>query len=162
MSEQNEIGLIARMNERFASLAGFCFDYRWGVFALCVGLFTGAGHLASQIEIDASYEAYFFEGDTTYQSYETYREDFGSDEVSYIGYELPDLEYGPWNVKAMSALIGLTKALEDEVPFIYDVTTLANAELTRASEEGLGITRLKDVWPLTQAELLEYRDAFLA
>jgi predicted RND superfamily exporter protein len=157
----DENNLIQRMNIGFASLAGWCFDYRWGVATLCLLIFFGAGHLAGQIEIDASYESYFFEGDTTYQAYEAYREDFGSDEVSYIGYELPGVEHGPWNVAAMEALIHLTEALEDEVPFIYDVKSLANAELTIGTEDGIEVSKIKDDWPLTQAELLERREAYL-
>ena len=69
---------------------------------------------------------------------------------------LPDDE-----ADAMRALIGLTEALEDEVPFIYDVKTLANAELTIGTEDGININKIKNDWPLTQAELLERRDAFL-
>ena len=51
--------------------------------------------------------------------------------------------------------------LEDEVPFIYEVTTLANAELTVGDEDGIEITKIIDDWPLTQAELLERREAYL-
>lgn len=161
MKQTNQHGLIERMNAGFGALAGWCFDYRWVVAIFCLVVFLGAGHLAEQIEVDASYESYFYEGDTTYLAYEAYREDFGSDEVSYIGYELPGVEYGPWNVDAMEALIGLTEALEDDVPFIYEVTTLANAELTIGTADGIDISKIKDEWPLTQAELLERREAYL-
>lgn len=155
-------GVIDALNDVFAAIAGWCFDFRWLVAFACLGIFVGAGMIAQTIEQDASYEAYFYEGDTSYQAYEAYREDFGSDEVSYIGYELPDLEHGPWNVEAMEALIELTEALEDEVPFIYEVTSLANAELTIGTEDGIEITKIEDEWPLTQAELLELREAYLA
>ncbi len=161
MTDTSRNGLIERMNSGFAALAGVCFDYRWGVAGICLLVFLGAGHFAEQIEIDASYETYFYEGDTTFLAYEAYREDFGSDEVSYIGYELPGVEHGPWNVAAMEALIALTEALEDEVPFIYDVTTLANAELTIGTEDGIEVSKIKNDWPLTQAELLERREAYL-
>jgi predicted RND superfamily exporter protein len=60
----------------------------------------------------------------------------------------------------MAALIELTEALE-EVPFVYEVTSLANAEYTVGSEDGLEITRIRDEWPLTQEELLARRDGYL-
>jgi len=161
MDGGEENGLIARMNAGFAALAGFCFDYRWVVVLVCVGIFLGAGQLAQQIEVDASYESYFYAGDTTFQAYEAYREDFGSDEVSYIGFELPGVEYGPFDVEAMEALISLTEALEDEVPFVYDVKTLANAELTIGTEDGIHVSKIKYDWPLSQEELLERREAYL-
>ena len=155
--------LIERLNGRFAALAGWCFDHRALVAGVCFALLLGLGTYAyNGIQTDASYEAYFYEGDTTYLAYEAYREDFGSDEVAYIGFELPGVEHGPWNVEAMGALVSLTETLEDEVPFIYDVTTLANAELTIGNEDGLVISKIAYDWPLTQAELLERRDAYLS
>ncbi len=152
---------IERMNQRFAALAGWCFDHRVAVALVCLVLFAGSFQLASQVGQDASYESYFNEGDDTYESYQKYLEDFGSDEVGYIGYEVPELEHGVWNVDAMAALIALTEALEDEVPFVYEVTSLANAEYTVATEEGLEITKIRDEWPLTQEELLERRAGYL-
>ena len=54
-----------------------------------------------------------------------------------------------------------TEAIEDEVPFIYEVTSLANAELTVGTEDGIEISKIVDDWPLSQAELLERREAYL-
>jgi len=163
MSEANEteLGLIDGLNRHFAALAGWCFDQRWLVLCFCAALAVGSGWLAAGVEQDASYESYFDEGDTTFRAYEAYREDFGSDEVSYIGYEIPGSEYGPWSVEAMESLVTLTKALEDEVPFVYSVTTLANAEFTVGTEGGISISRIRNDWPLSQEELLRLRDAYL-
>jgi len=152
---------IERLNRRFGALGGWCYDHRWIVIGVCLLLFAGSLKLAAGIEQDASYESYFNEGDDTFVAYQQYLEDFGSDEVSYIGYEVPDLPHGVWNVDAMARLIELTEALENEVPFVYEVTSLANAELTVGNDEGLEITKIRDEWPLTQAELLERREAYL-
>ncbi|MGE4609692.1 MAG: RND transporter, partial [Myxococcota bacterium] len=160
-SEGQAYGLLERLNGRFAALAGWCFDRRLLVSGFCLALFAGSILVASRIETDASYEAYFDEGDTTYLAYEAYRDDFGSDEVAYIGFDLPGVEHGPWNVDAMEALVSLTEALEDEVPFVYEVTTLANAELTVGTEDGIEISKIRDKMPLTQSELLELRDVYL-
>jgi predicted RND superfamily exporter protein len=161
LNEPESADYIEKLNRRFANLAGWCFDHRGWVAGFCVVLLLASGYFAMKVEGDASYAAYFHEGDTTYLAYEAYREDFGSDEVAYIGFELPGVEHGPWNVKAMEALVELTDAIEDEVPFIYEVTTIANAELTIGREDGLEISKISDDWPLTQAELLERRAAYL-
>ena len=159
--EESAGGFIQTLNHIFRLIAGWCFDYRWLVLIGSFGLAYGASVLAQGIEFDASYEHYFYPGDTTFQSYEQFREDFGSDEVSYIGYEVAGLEHGPWNVHAMEALVQLTEAFEDEVPFIYEVTSLANAELTVGTEDGIEISKITDDWPLTQEELLARREAYL-
>jgi uncharacterized protein len=163
MSESNdsERRLISRLNAGFSMIAGWCFDHRWIVFAFCGAIAIGSGFLAMNVEQDASYEAYFDEHDTTFQAYEAYRDDFGSDEVAYIGFEVPGVDHGPWNVGAMQTLVSLTEALEDEVPFVYSVTSLANAELTIGSEEGVDISKLRDRMPLSQEELLRLRDVYL-
>ena len=150
-----------RLNGVFAAIAGWCFDHRWLVSGACLVLFAGSLALGGRIEQDASYEAYFDEDDTTYQAYEAYRDDFGSDEIAYVGFDLPGVEHGPWNVRAMEALVELTRTLEDEVPFVYSVTSLANAELTIGSEDGIEITRIRDFMPLSQEALLALRQAYL-
>ncbi len=160
-ADETSKGAIGTLNRAFGLIAGACFTFRWAVLAASLLLAGLSFQVASQIEGDASYEHYFHPGDTTYQAYETYREDFGSDEVSYVGYEVKGLEHGPWNVEAMAALVSLTEAIEDEVPFIYEVTSLANAELTVGTEDGIEISKIVDDWPLSQAELLERREAYL-
>lgn len=152
--------LVRTLDRSFASIAGWSFDHRGAVSILCVLLFAGSLVLAGRVETDTSYEAYFDEGDATYRAYEAYREDFGSDEVAYIGYELPGVEHGPWNLDAMRRLESLTRALED-VPFVYEVTTLANAELTRGLPDGIEISKIWDEMPETQEELLELRELYL-
>ena len=108
--------LIHALNDRFARLAGWSFDHRWLVVAFSVGLVFGLGALASGARIDNSYESYFDVEDTTYAKYEQYREDFGSDEISYVLYEAPDAEHGVFDLGVMRQIEQLTAALVEEVP----------------------------------------------
>ena len=156
-----EQGLVERLNRLFAAIAGWSFDHRWIVSFLCLALLGLGGAAASRIGIDSSYEAYFDSDDRTFMAYEEYRDDFGSDEVAYIGFELPDREHGPFDLEAMRLLAELTRALEDEVPFVYEVTSLANAELTIGVEDGIEIRKLIHDMPETQDELLALRDVYL-
>ena len=150
------------LNERFAAIAGWSYDYRWVVVAIAVGIVAGSVELASRARIDNSYEAFFDVEDPAYLAYEQYREDFGSDEVSYILYEAPDHEHGVWNLEVMHKIASLTRVLEDEVPFIYDVKSLVNAELIEGAPDGIEIRDLADDFPETQDELLAMRDRILA
>jgi predicted RND superfamily exporter protein len=152
---------IERLNDGFAALAGWCFDHRWWVVAFSIGLLGGGTMLAAQAEIDSSYAAFFDADDHTYLFYEQYREDFGSDEISYIVYEAPGFEHGPWNLEVMQRIADLTDALE-EVPFVYEVHTLAGAELMIGEEDGIRIRELRDDPAESQEELLELRDLFMA
>jgi predicted RND superfamily exporter protein len=154
--------VISFLNDRFAAIAGWSFDHRWWVLLGCVALAVGSLALASKARIDSSYEAYFDPADPTYRYYEQYRQDFGSDEISYILYEAPDFEHGPWNLEVMRRIADLTRALEDEVPFIYDVTSLTNSEQIVGAPDGIEIRKLEDDFPETQAELLRVREEYRA
>jgi len=153
--------LVVALNERFAAIAGWCFDHRRFVVGACLAVLIASVLLARLARIDNSYEAYFDPDDPLYLAYEQYREDFGSDEVSYILYDAPGFKYGPWNLEVMRKIKSLTAALENEVPFIYEVKTLVNAELLQGVPDGIKIRKLKHDFPKTQEELLLLRDQYL-
>jgi predicted RND superfamily exporter protein len=153
---------VSGLSRGFARIATWSYDHRGWVALLCLGALALCIHLAGQARIDNSYEAFFDLDDPAYRAYLQYREDFGSDEVSYVLYEAPDQEHGPWNLEVMGKIAQLTRALEDEVPFIYEVTSLANAELTEGVAGGIEIRKLRDEFPRTQQELLDWRARFLA
>ncbi|MBW2397357.1 MAG: hypothetical protein JRG95_24175 [Deltaproteobacteria bacterium] len=160
--DQNSEEFLTRLNESFAAVAGWSFDHRWVVVGLSTLLLAGLLYLAGGVRQDNSYEAYFDPDDPSALVYEQYRADFGSDEVAYILYEAPGFEHGPWNLEVMQKLASLTSALEDEVPFVYEVTSLVNAELTMGMPDGIEIFELEDDFPESQEELLALRDAYLA
>ena len=153
---------VSRLNAAFAVIGGWSYDHRWIVLAFALLLLVGSLGLASQARIDNSYENYFDPGDPIYLAYEQYREDFGSDEVAYILYEAPDYPHGPWNLEVMAKIVALTSVLEDEVPFLYEVDSLATAELMVGVDGGIEIYELRDGLPESQEELLALRDRYLA
>jgi predicted RND superfamily exporter protein len=153
---------IASLNAAFATMGAWSYDHRWIVVLLALLLLSGSWVLAGQVRIDNSYENYFDPDDPIYLAYEQYREDFGSDEVSYILYEAPEYDYGPWNLEVMAKIVELTAVLEDEVPFVYEVESLASAELMVGVEGGIEIRELREGLPGTQGEMLALRDRYLA
>ena len=146
---------ITRSNENFGAIAGWSFDHRWWVVALSLLMLAGSVGLASRVTVDSSYEAYFDPADPTYLAYERFRDDFGSDEISYIVYEVPGVADGAFDLEVMRKIAHLTEALEEEVPFVYEVTSLSNGELMVAVDDGIEIRELGDDFPESQAALLE-------
>jgi predicted RND superfamily exporter protein len=161
-SEPQQLDVVGFLNRRFAALAGWSFDHRGWVVATGLLLLAGSLALASRARIDNSYEAYFDLDDPAFTAYEQYREDFGSDEVSYILYEAPDFEHGPWSLEVMRKIAQLTRALEEEVPFVYEVTSLVNAEFIEGVADGIEIRELRDALPESQGPLLELRARYRA
>jgi len=97
-------GAIGAINRAFGALAGWCFDQRWIVLAATAALTAGALWLYGTARIDNSYEAFFAVGDPTYRNYLTYRDDFGSDEVSYLMYEAPGKADGVFDLETMGKI----------------------------------------------------------
>lgn len=152
---------LDRLSEGFGSIAGWSFDHRWWTMAMVLGMVVVGAWLASQVRIDMSMEAFFALEDPSYQTYQAYREDFGSDEVAYLLYRAPEAEHGVWDAGALATIAGLTAALEDEVPFVYEVTSLANAEITRGVSDGIQISSIGDDLPMSQDDILEWRNRVL-
>ncbi len=152
---------VTRSNEIFAAIAGWSYDHRWWVVLFSVLLLAASLGLAGGARTDASYEAYFDPRDPTYRYYEQFRDDFGSDEISYILYEAPGREHGVFDYEVMRKILRLTELLEDEVPFVYEVTSLASAERMDGVEDGVEIRALRDDFPASQEELLALRERYV-
>jgi predicted RND superfamily exporter protein len=146
----------------FGRIGAWSFDQRWIVPVSCLLLLAGSAFLASRARFDNSFQAYFDTADPTYGDYLQYRDDSGSDEISYILYEAPDRPHGPFDLALMRKIQSLTEALEDEVPFVEEVTSLANVEYVEGVPDGIEIYDLLEEFPESQAALLEIRDKVLS
>ena len=152
---------IEGLSELFERIGGWSFDHRRVVVGTCVLLLGACAYFASQARFDNSFEAYFDTDDPAYVAYNQFREDFGSDEISYILYEAPGLPHGPFNLEVMRKIASLTEMLE-EVPFVKEVTSLANVEYVEGVPDGLEIHDLLENFSGGQQELLEIREKVLA
>ena len=151
---QDYVEILSKLFER---IGGWSYDHRLIVLSLSLLLLGVCTFLASRVRFDNSYEAYFDQDDPVYTSYLQFREDFGSDEISYILYEAPDYPHGPWNLEVMRKIVKLTEALENDVPFVREVTSLANVEFIEGVVGGIEIYELMEEIPESQEALLELK-----
>jgi hypothetical protein len=152
---------VEYLNLFFERVGAWSFDHRWLVIFSCLLLFAASLFLASRAHIDMTFAAFFEEKDPTYAAYQQYREDFGSDEMSYILYEVPEKADGPFDLEVMRKIAQLTLSLEKEVPFVSKVTSLANVEIMQAVPDGIAIHELLEEFPETQEELSAIRQMVL-
>ena len=152
---------LDRLANRFGNLAEFAYDHRWPVLILTMALFAGAVYFASMARVDTSIAAFFDANDPSYANYDRYRDDFGSDEIAYILYRVPEATHGPFDIQAMRKIARLTRTLASEVPFVSRVTSLANAELMSSDGDLIQIDSLLSDFPRSQQKLLQIRDQVL-
>ncbi|MEW6079997.1 MAG: MMPL family transporter [Thermodesulfobacteriota bacterium] len=150
--------LMNRLAESFEHLGGFVYDHKKLVVALTLVIVGVSAYFAEKVRFDTSFESYFDRDDPAYAAYLDYRDDFGSDEMAYILYEVPDNANGVWDLEVMKKIERLTRELEAEVPFIKEVTSLANAEFIEGREDELLVREILDPYPQTREELLAMRD----
>jgi predicted RND superfamily exporter protein len=153
---------VERLSALFGQIGAWSFDHRWVVFAACLLILGASVVLASRARFDNSFEAYFNKGDPVYADYQEYRDSFGSDEIAYILYEAPGRPHGAFDLEVMRKIQSLTKALEEEVPFLNEVTSLANVEFVEGVPDGIEIYELLEEFPESQEALLEIRDKVLS
>ena len=159
--KKKQNGYVEIISEIFEKIGAWFYEHRWIVFFFCLLLLSVSAYFGSGVRFDNSFESYFAQNDPTYDAFLQFRDDFGSDEISYIVYEAPDLSNGPWNIEVMRNIDKLTKALEQEVPFVKEVTSLANVEFIEGAPGQLNIYNLLKDFPETQAELLKIKKQVL-
>lgn len=145
----------------FEKAGGMAYQYRWLVLIVCLMVLATSVFFTTRVRFDNSFNAYFDKQDPTYLKFLDFREEFGSDETSYILYHATGFEHGIWNIEVMQKIAGLTEALEKEVPFVKKIISLANAELIEGKNEELLVHRIQDNLKNNQAQLLELKDKIL-
>ncbi|MDH3622982.1 MAG: MMPL family transporter [Myxococcales bacterium] len=147
---------IAGLSRFFRAISAWSYDHRWLVLIASFAVWGLGGYLAGSARIDNSFESFFDTDDPTYGAYQRFREDFESDEIAYIVYRATE---GPWDIDVMRKIERLTKALEEEVPFAEEVTSLSNAEFMEgAPPDDILVYDLLADFPKNQEELFIIRD----
>ncbi|MDY6825036.1 MAG: MMPL family transporter [Thermodesulfobacteriota bacterium] len=155
------MGALERLHQGFRSVGGWAYTHRFIVLFFCFLVFLLFGGFAASVRYDNSFRAYFDENDPTYQKFEAFRDEFGSDEMSYILYTAPEAPHGIWNLEIMRKISELTERLSREVPFAGDVTSLANAEFVEGVGGELLVHDMLEEFPRSQEALLVLKEKIL-
>jgi predicted RND superfamily exporter protein len=157
------IKLVDRFDNAFEAIARWSIRWRSlvAIFTLAV---LGVGlYFANTVRIDNSLDSFFHKQDPAYIAYREYLEDFVSDEVVYLMYSAKEKEHGPFNIEVMRVIAELTAVLEAEVPFVREVSSLANVEFMRPmGEDDIEIGELLIDFPDTQEQLLQTKQAVMS
>lgn len=151
---------FSKLNKLFAELAVWSFRNRILVSLGSLMMLGGALFLANGVRMDNSFEAFFDESDPTYQAYNTYRDNFGSDEIIYIMYDASSYPHGVFNKALIEKVNALGKEIENRVPFVKKVRNITNAELMVGEDDDLVIRKIEEELPLDQQSLNKFAQAF--
>ena len=111
-----------------------------------------------QIRMDTSAEGLLHKKDPALLTYETFRRQFGRDQVVILGLEPEEV----FNAEFLGTLREFHEALEQEVPYVSEVTSLINAEYIRGEGDDLIVEDLLEDWPEDEIEMLALKKRVLA
>ncbi|MCH8887661.1 MAG: RND family transporter [SAR324 cluster bacterium] len=146
------------LNTGFENLGRGVYRNRWKVLAVMLIIFAGLATQLRKVQFDTSTESFFSKTDPILVDYEALREQFGREEVVIIGISPPEV----FDVKFLRKLVEFHDAIEKEVPFKQEVTSLANVRNTRGEGDVLIIEDLLKNIPQSPAEMAELRQRVFA
>jgi predicted RND superfamily exporter protein len=147
---------MSALGSFFEAIGAWSYDHRSVVLLASLIVWGAGGYLSASARIDNSVASFFDTDDSTYGAYLEYRDDFESDEVGYIVYRAPG---GVWNLESMKRIEQLTRTLEEEVPFVKEVTSLSNVEFMEgAPPDDILVYDLLSDFPESQDALYVIRD----
>ncbi|MEW6602448.1 MAG: Fis family transcriptional regulator, partial [Nitrospirota bacterium] len=129
---------------------GLLISRRPWLFLLCSVLAVAAMTFQlPNIRMDTSAEGLLHKQDPSLKTYEAFREQFGRDQMVIIGLNPPEV----FNSQFLGKLRDFHNALEQEVPYMDEVTSLINAEHMHGEGDDLIVEDLLESWPQTAAEM---------
>jgi len=146
------------IEKRFECLGAWLYNNPFKVLlasCLLVGFFA---YQIPSIAIDTSSEALLKKKDPSLLEYNRFRDQFGRAELIVIAVESPQI----FSRTFLSRLQSFHQDLEEEIPYLKEVTSLINARNTRGEKDSLIVKDLLVDWPAQPADLAKLKKEVLS
>jgi predicted RND superfamily exporter protein len=111
-----------------------------------------------KIEVKTASEDFLFEGDPVRAAYDAFKVEFGQDQLALAMVEAPEI----FDLDFLDRLVALHQELEDELPYLEDITSLWNVRSVYGRGDELVVDDLLEEMPETEAELAALRQRVLS
>ncbi len=142
----------------FENFAHFLYRHRIKTVVIMLLLLGTVISQIPKITIDTSTEGFLHENDPTLLAYNAFRDQFGRDEVIIIAIESPNI----FSQAFLKKLKTVQEDLEQNVPYIDDITSLVNARNTRGEANELVVEDLLEDWPQNETEMAVLKDRVIS
>ncbi len=139
----------ARIESFFGNLGKQVVRYRWLIVTLILLLTVFMASRLPHLTFDMSTEAFLHEDDPSIIRYNKFREQFGRDEMIVLMIKPKEI----FELEFLKKLQSFHSELEDNVPYLDDITSLINARVTKGTEDELIVEDLMEEFPESQSEL---------
>lgn len=147
------MNLRDRLEEEFDRYAALVLRRRALVIGLSLAIAAGLGSGLRELTIETSFNDYLAGDNTKQLVYDRFREEFGSDESVVLILRPSEL----YDLGFLGELRSLQEALETELPYVEEVTSLVNARRSYGTEDELISEGLMETWPEDEEDLATLR-----
>ncbi|MEM9174295.1 MAG: efflux RND transporter permease subunit [Myxococcota bacterium] len=149
--------LRQRIEQGLGAWAHVVLRFRWAIALAVLALTAALGALVPQMEVKMATEDFLFEDDPVRAVYDAFRRDFGQDQVTIVALSPPEI----FDLAFLQKLEAFHRDLEDELPFLEEVTSLVNVRSTYGRGDELVVEDLLDEMPSDEAELAAFKERVL-
>ena len=147
------VGIWTRIRDAFELLfeswGHLVYRRAWATIGITLVVVIALASQLSRLEVDTSTEGFLPEGDSVRLAYDSFREQFGRDEIIVLAVRGPEV----FDLVFLDKLRALHEEIEAEVPYLEDITSLVNARHTRGIGDELVVGDFLEDWPETAEEL---------
>ena len=136
-------------NEFFGWIARWSFQHKWLAIFFVLFIFAPLVSQIPKLTIDTSNESFFRPDDQVLIDYNEFRNQFGKDEFIVIAISSSDI----FNLDFLKKLRELHQDVEQNVPYLDEITSLVNVRNTRGETDKLIVEDFLEKWPATQNDL---------
>ena len=150
--------LRQRIEDALGAWARFVGRFRWPVALVSFGATAWLAVFVPQMEVKMASEDFLFEDDPVRARYDAFKAEFGQDQIASLVISPPEI----FDLAVLAKLRAFHEELEDEVPYLEDLTSLVNVRSTYGREDELLVDDLLEEMPTNEAELAALRKRALS
>jgi len=147
-----------RIEKWFETFAYVIYNHRVKALLIMLILTISAVSQIPKIKLDLSTEGFLHQKDHVLLEYNNFRDQFGRDEAVIIAIQPPNV----FDVQFLEKLRTFHEALEENVPYIDDITSMVNARNTRGEGDTLIVEDLLEKMPVSEQEMADFRKRVLS
>lgn len=146
-----------RIEAGFEQWTMWVFEHPWRVIAGVALLMAFLIIQLPQLTFDVTLEGQFRQDDPTYENYLKFKRQYGDDSTILIGIQSDTI----FTRQFLEKLRDFHIELENEVPYLDEISSLINVNNIRAEGDQLIVQDLLEEWPQTDADMQRLKDTVM-
>ncbi len=147
-----------KINRFFESLGDFFYVHKYVSIITMLSIAFALGLQLPGLKVDTTIEGFLREDDPALIKFYEFRKQFGRDDAIIIALNPPDI----FSLNFLNILKSLHYELEDNVPYLNEITSMINARFTIGRGDELIVEDLLEKWPEDETQLEILREKVFA